>query len=147
MPLLLSVGEEYRPSPGSPSSAPKSEEEKADAPCVLTEEAVPAPVPVESDVPPAPGEQAASPVTVQPPARGGAPRCSHPRLSRWQLLCARTIPPARRRPCTSPGLQGFVQGVAGAEEARASEGGGGCTGVREGETAGAGAGAGAGVGA
>ncbi|KAJ7922434.1 hypothetical protein B0H13DRAFT_1983139, partial [Mycena leptocephala] len=38
MPLLLSVGEEYRPSPGSPSSAPKSEEEKADAPCVLIEE-------------------------------------------------------------------------------------------------------------
>jgi hypothetical protein len=53
---LLSVGEQdtYRPSPPSPSPTPESEEE-AEAPlgnvsCVLTEKAVSAPVPVESDV-------------------------------------------------------------------------------------------------
>ncbi|KAJ7683195.1 hypothetical protein B0H17DRAFT_1205259 [Mycena rosella] len=58
--------EECRPSPASPSLAPESEEEEAEAllenaPHVLTEEAVSAPVPVESDVPLAPSEQAASP--------------------------------------------------------------------------------------
>ncbi|KAJ7818406.1 hypothetical protein B0H14DRAFT_2601286 [Mycena olivaceomarginata] len=71
-PLLLSVGEEeYRPSPASPSPAPESEEEEEakalveNAPGVLTEAVVSAPVPVESDVPLATSEQAALPVTVQ----------------------------------------------------------------------------------
>ncbi|KAJ7809005.1 hypothetical protein B0H14DRAFT_2868031 [Mycena olivaceomarginata] len=67
--LLSSVGEEeeYRSSPTSPSPTPESEEEAeaplGNVPRVLTEEAVPMPVPVESDVSPAPSEQAVSPAT------------------------------------------------------------------------------------
>ncbi|KAJ7465490.1 hypothetical protein FB451DRAFT_1486924 [Mycena latifolia] len=83
------------------------------------------PVPVESDVPPAPSEQAASPVTVQLPSPAWGSAASLSPEAHAGSSCARTIPHSRRRPCTSSGLQGFVQGVAGAEEARAS-GGGGC---------------------
>ncbi|KAJ7334002.1 hypothetical protein DFH08DRAFT_1083488 [Mycena albidolilacea] len=80
--------------PASPT--PESELEEAEAPLesalrVLNEEAVSRPIPVESDVPPAPSEQAASPVTVQ---LWGAPHLFRPRLPPRQLLRANhALPP------------------------------------------------------
>ncbi|KAJ7933009.1 hypothetical protein B0H13DRAFT_2512954 [Mycena leptocephala] len=132
--LLMTVGEEdpYRPSLASPSPAPASDEEpdvQLDIPPrPLAEEEV-ASVRVESDMPPAPSEKAASPITVQPPspAWGNAallsPQAPAPAALARVLASA---PPPSPRKLERANEEEVVCQLRGPAVAR--DGGGGCKG-------------------
>jgi hypothetical protein len=110
------------PSPESPSLAPESEEPSVPRDISLRvlaeEEAVS--VRVKPDMPPGPHEMVTSPLTVQPPLLAWDSPAS---LSPEGPVLA-PFPTARGCPRTSTRCQAVVHEVAGAQEARAPEGGG-----------------------